>query len=81
MLIRIVKFVGIIILVVPTVSLSVYWFACFQPFVPELRKLSLNGTETIKHDLDRIYRTAVAAGGEKEIRIWSIRSAYYNLSF
>tara|TARA_Y100000589_G_scaffold203534_2_gene192004 strand:+ start:13136 stop:13675 length:540 start_codon:yes stop_codon:yes gene_type:complete len=78
---RIVKFVGITILVVPVVSLSVYWFVCFQPYVHELRKLSLNGTETIKHDHDRIYRTAVAADGEKGIRIWSIRSAYYNLSF
>ena len=81
MLKRIMKFVGITILVAPAVGLSGYWFICFQPYVYELRKLSLNGTETIKHDRDRIYRTAVASGGEKGIRVWSIRSAYYNLSF
>lgn len=75
------KYVGIIIFVVPVVSLSTYWIICFHPYVHEVRNLSLNGIDTIKSDHDRIYRVAVAAGGKKGIRIWSIQSAYYNLYY
>jgi hypothetical protein len=65
--------------VAPTVALLAWYAVSFLPHLDELKSHALAGTEAEQAAMESIYPLAMAAEGEKGIRIAAVRHAYQSI--
>lgn len=78
---RLLKILGVVIIVGPLAALLLWYAISFLPHIGELKSISARGHESIARMNSAFYPLAVAGETKQGLRSYAMRQAYWSLEF